>query len=348
MQERIRELAEQIKKTEQARESLANATREKNIEVLPDALERGLVHEVKPSMVNCSVAAVDGGLLAQEFQGFDLILVRALAAVFSYKDSKLDSYSYYPSPLPGYDVGLTDNLDLHELNWHKNLMRLEKELSTALECVKKHSPGLMLLDGSVVPQISDRPADGSEPRSIYDKVLRLCQELYATCEEKGTRVAGVIKDSRGRRFIEMVSPMLSDSDGVLQKSNDTSFLHFLLKPGERTAAFSYSSDVKEHQVLRDLGDWGSKINVFYLKPVAGDRPLRVEFVGDKSFDGLAETIHALSAINSKYAYPAVLIEADLRAAMNPIELERTYRDLFANTGLRSSMMKLRRDSRPFR
>jgi hypothetical protein len=158
----------------------------------------------------------------------------------------------------------------------------------------------------------------------------------------------VIKDSRSKRFIEIVSKRFQGEPGFLHTS-DTNFLHFLLEAGERTCAFPYSSSPAKHQVLKDLGKWAEKILSFYLKPVEGDRPLRVEFLsGQKPFSEIAQLIYSISCLNKSYAYPAVLIEADLRAALGSEELERAYASLFAKIGRTSAILRLRRNSRPFR
>jgi hypothetical protein len=243
-------------------------------------------------------------------------------------------------------------MDTHEFQRFKSLLRLRKEITTALEACERFSPDYLLLDGSIVPQISDKPgADEEEPRRLYGEIISLCSSLYSSCESKGIRLVGIIKDSRGRRFIEMLEKMLVEREReVLRMSNDTSFLNYMLNEGERTASFTYSTTEKEHVVLKDLKAWGPRISVFYAKPVSGDRPIRIEFLSCPSIsaDEIASTVCALSRINKKYAYPAALIEADLRAAMQPIEIERAYKDLLVSAGLRSATMRLRRDSRPFR
>jgi hypothetical protein len=43
-----------------------------------------------------------------------------------------------------------------------------------------------------------------------------------------------------------------------------------------------------------------------------------------------------------------LIEADMRAAMDRLEIDRAYGNLLLKAGMRSSILKLRRDMRPFR
>ena len=351
--ERIREIADSIAKLDGERQTIAEGMRERKIDILPDALERGMVHLVQPAQLNLKVAAADGGILAQEFHGFDLLMTRAVAVMFSYENSKLASHAYHPSALPESEMEVTYTMDTHEFNRFKSLFRLKKEIQTALEGCERFSPDYMLLDGSIVPQISDKPGPGEEePRKLYDEIIAIYSKLYSTCEAKGTRLVGVIKDSRGRRFIEILEKMLVEGEReTLRRSSDTSFLSFMLKENERTASFTYSTSAKEHVVLRDLKDWGSKIAAFYVKPVTDDRPLRIEFLlspPSVSADEIAATICTLSKINKKYAYPAALIEADLRAAMDPNDLDRAYKDLFVRTGLRSAMMKLRRDSRPFR
>ncbi|MEM4272564.1 MAG: hypothetical protein QXH30_03150, partial [Candidatus Bilamarchaeaceae archaeon] len=85
----------------------------------------------------------------------------------------------------------------------------------------------------------------------------------------------------------------------------------------------------------------------YSKPVRGDRPIRIEFLnGQRPFGEVAEFISALSSINRSYAYPAILIDADLRAALYPEELERAVKSLSLFAG--PSLLNLRRNSRPFR
>ncbi len=123
----------------------------------------------------------------------------------------------------------------------------------------------------------------------------------------------------------------------------------LLTTGSLKILSASTGPEREHQVLKDLNDWGARVNAFYLKAVERDRPMRIEFLeGKRSFDEIASLIFTLSRINKNYAYPAVLIEADLRAALEQGELDRVYGELVARTGLRSSVLKLKRDSRPFR
>ncbi|MBI4399660.1 DNA double-strand break repair nuclease NurA [Candidatus Micrarchaeota archaeon] len=347
--EKLFEIANRIAKLEEERKSLAQTLRNQEF-TLADSLEKDLFCKAQKIPLNCDVGAVDGGLLAQEFHGFDLLLVRAVGVVFKYQDSTVKSYKYHPHAIVEPELDTLSALDSHDFLVHKGLTRLKKELSTAIELVEKHLPNYLLLDGSIAPQISDKPGEDSELRSLYNEVIHKFIQLYSTCEKNNVTLIGIIKDSRAKRFIESLSNVLNAADtSILSQSNDTSFINFLLNEGERTFAFSYTKDTKNHQALKELRDWGSKINVFYLKPVINDRPLRVEFlVGAKTYDEIASLVYTLSGINKSYAYPAILIEADLRAALDRREMDRVYRQLFTRTGMRSSVMKLRRDNRPFR
>jgi len=352
MHERIREIAESLARLDGERRRIADGLREKNIAVLPDALERGMIHAVGRQPPEIDAAAVDGGLLAQEFHGFSLILSRAVAVMFSYREGKLAECRYWPSAIPEPDVLPVYAMDTHEFQRFKSLFRLEKEIACAIAACERFGPRFIFLDGSLLPQIADKPgSDEREAKELYDRVVALYARLYALCEHAGIRLVGVIKDSRGRRFIEILERMLVENEReVMRKSSDTAFLSFLLREGERTASFAYASSEKEHVVLKDLAEWGTKIAVFYCRPVAGDRPLRVEYLSGAAVSAgeIASVVSGLSRINKRYAYPAVLIEADLRAALNPIELERAYKDVCAHAGLPPSAMQLRRDSRPFR
>lgn len=320
-----------------------------------DALESGLRLPVAAATPNAKIAAVDGGLLAQEFHGIDLFLARACGVCFAYYNGIVREYDYHPSPLPAYSVRYSEALQRHEFSWYSSLVRLESELTCAVAAAKKFSPRMLLLDGSIVPQVGDRPSRESLVYEDYERVLEKFKELYALSREKGFWLAGVIKDSRGRHFLDLLIKSaggdLLEFSKALQKTNDTTFLYVFLSPNERTPAFKYSSAASEHFVLRDLGEWSKKIASFYVKPVAFDRPLRVDFLlpdEASEISEIASLVNALSQGNREYAYPAVLIEADLRAALGPSELEFVSSALLTHLGRAPDLLALRRNSRPFR
>lgn len=345
----LSEIAEKIRSTENSRAELALRLRFNSGKIeYPETLERELVIPVQPISVEGKIAAVDSGIAGEELHGFNLLLLRSVGAIFDYKGSKVVSHSYFPSSLPKMQYDMRSGLDSHDVMWHKSLYRLKGELSCATELIRKHSPSALLIDGSIAPLLSDKPSEESEIRPLYDEVVAVYKSLYESAWATGCTLAGVIKDSRSKRFIDIVQKHSQNEQGFAHTS-DTNFLYFMLEAGERTCAFRYSSSPASHQVLKDLGQWSEKILSFYLKPVKDDRPLRVEFLsGQKTFSEVASSIHSLSHLHKAYAYPAVLIEADLRAALDEDEFERAYGSLFSKLGRSASLMRLRRNSRPFR
>jgi hypothetical protein len=338
MLEKLKAAAEHIRAMESNLRGKAGELRASNY-VFRDALEKELAPRVSEGKVDGLIAAVDGGLLAQEMHGTDLVIARAVAAVFEYKESVLVSHEYLPNAFPEADYEIKIGLDEREIMSFRSLFRLRKEIECAVEAVEKKSPKYLMLDGSLLPLTADKPPDESEIAYEYQNLVRLYRKLYELCGEKGCTLLGVIKDSRSKRFVDIAKA------AVDVHSSDSVFLSHVLKEGERSFAFRYTSDVKRHPITRDFGECAERINAMYVKPVEGDRPLRVEFIG-ADYNGIASLVYTLSKINRTYAYPAVLIEADLRAALDPLELERAQKSLAMHSGL--NVLPLRRNSRPFR
>lgn len=349
MNEKLENIARAIQEAEKNRVEAAQAVRASPNAILEDAFEKGVFLKAEKTSFSGSAAAVDGGLLAQEFHGFDLVLSRAVGVRFDYENGKLTGHAYHPSPTPPTELDALSSLDLHDFNLHKSLFRLKKELSCALECVKIWKPSVLFMDGSLVPQSQDKPPAESGLLALYEEVLKQYAELFKATGEGNTLLLGVIKDSRGKRFCELLRKAYPGNGTAFAQANDSNFLHHLLQKGERTVAFRYTQNAQEHQVVKDLKEWGNRLGVFYLKPSEDDRPLRVEFINvPGALEKAVNAASALSSINKRYAYPAVLIEADMRAAMNPIELERAFKSLQTRAGKTPSLLSLRRDERPFR
>jgi hypothetical protein len=342
------EIAERIAGAEKDRAKLAAEIRASGAHY-SKALEHELVYPVEARVASGKMCAVDGGLLAQEFYGFDLLLSRAVAVLYEHDAAgKVKRHEYWPSKAPEPKAHALGGLDLREFAWHQSLFRLGLELDAALKAAEKFEPSMLFLDGSLAPQIADKPAAGSELREMYEEVIARYRMLFEYAQAKRCAVVGVIKDSRGKRFMEIIGEG-SGKEGKVGHTTDTSFLGHLLKEGERTFMFSYVSKPDNDPVIKDLGEWGGRVNAFYLKPCAEDRPMRVEFLeGVRDPAEIASTVQALSRINKRYAYPAILIEADMRAALDRQEMDRAYRRLFVKAGGASGIMKLRRDERPFR
>jgi hypothetical protein len=258
------------------------------------------------------------------------VVFRSVGVNFTYSDSALKSFAYHPAKTPQPSFELRNSLDDHEAMLFRSLVRLRSELGCAISTIERFSPQLMLMDGSLLPLPSDRPDDQSGLSSLYLEVIGLYGRLFSISREKGCMLCGVIKDSRARK--------LSAELGL--PCSDTLLCGYLLKEGERTKAMPYHSEKKGPKELLSLGE---KVQVFYLKASEHDLPLRIEAF-DCDVGKAASLICSLSSISENFAYPAILVEADMCAALDPKELEPIEDSLARLSGLR----QLRRNSRPFR
>jgi len=204
----------------------------------------------------------------------------------------------------------------------------------------------LLLDGSIVPLISDKPPSNSLVFPLYQEVIQSYKTLYKKAEENDCSIVGVIKDSRGKRFLEIVQKYEGENE-ITRHSIDTEFLSFLLNENERTAIISYSQNPIENPILKDLGEWAEKIFIFYIKLISNSPAIRLEFLkGKKSPDEIASTIFSLSVINKEYTYPAALIEADIRSRITNKDIDLVDKIFYSKISNRPNQLK--RNIRPFR
>jgi len=331
--QRIRESQSQIAENAQAIRKAEPSIKESE--------DKTLIVPVKSGQPDFSVCAVDGGLLADRLFGADILVGRSVAVSFSYSGGKLGSALHFPSRFPETVVDFRTGLDEYDAMVWKSLFRLKGELGAALDALKQFKPDYLFLDGSIVLLGSDRPSEHSALHLDYTALLKLYKSLYSGCEELGCQLVGVIKDSRGKRLVECLQ------DQLIVDVPDTMLADALLKEGERTCAIRYTSEAQKHPVLSSLGESAEKVKLFYLKPSDSDSPLRIEFLqSKKSADEIACIVHSLCSISKAFAYPAVLIEADMCAALEPLEMDKIKRSLFMLTG--GASRPLRRAERPFR
>jgi hypothetical protein len=317
MREKIDGLALHIKKAYEELGRKANEARKADPQ---------LASRMQRLPLSLSVCAVDGGILAQRMHGADIVLARAVGVNFVYENSKLKTFRHVPHKSPEPDIEIKSSLEEHESVVFRSLVRLRQELGCALSLMDL-SPDLLLMDGSLLPLPSDRPPEESELRPLYSEVVSLYERLYAACGK--TILCGVIKDSRSRKLSKELGMNCSDS----------LLCSFLLEEGERSGERPYFDDKTPN---KDILSLGSRLRVFYMKPSRNDIPLRIEVLGD--VEKAASMVYSLSAISDNFAYPAILVEADLCAAMDGSGMEGIEASLIRISG----MKPLRRNSRPFR
>jgi len=368
MEQALVDLAERIREHDRRRRKIAEVLKGLKRLVNPTEVEGPAFEEIsenyftkmvrRDGLSDATVIGVDGGLLTQQLHGLDLILVRAVAAIFHYIEGELDGAEYYPSEFPPPKlVDLTEPLDAREFELMVGAERQLAELELAIQAATSRSADLLLLDGSVVPQYIDRSVQGHRALKSYRKLFGTFSELYEVCASTGTMLAGAVKDSRSSRFIDILRrkvfpslPELSPEEReVLENSRDTVLLDRVLEVGERTLTFCYAENPAE--VLRDLGEWAGRTRVFYMKVVPYDRPLRVEFVdwSDGSVglaDRVASLVYSLSAHHDAFGLPSVLIEADARARLHGEEI-CMVRDSIVDFLGPSVTLDLRRHRWPF-
>ncbi|HEV8289453.1 MAG TPA: DNA double-strand break repair nuclease NurA [Candidatus Norongarragalinales archaeon] len=352
MMENVTRAARAIREHSQSVRALCQKTRDQPPVIeRQDVLEPKLLHKIANARFNGTVCGVDGGLAAQSLAGADIVITRASGVSFTYNNSSLTKSAQLPQePL---SVFVEHSLDSSELSYLKAISRLTQEVSCALKCLEKFKPDVLMLDGSIVPQVSDKPPKENALSEQYEKLVALYCELFDKSASSETTLVGVIKDSRGKRFLQLLEEsghLDAGENALLEKSNDTVFLDSLLRHGERTFAFKYTHAASQHSVLRDFSRHNENIATTYLRPASLDRPLRIDFLSSKhnSIDGVASMVQSLCSANATHAHPAVLIEADLRAAIRPEEVDHVSQALASSAGFNSALLSLRRDSRPFR
>ncbi|MEK6923261.1 MAG: DNA double-strand break repair nuclease NurA [Nanoarchaeota archaeon] len=315
----------------------------------------GLKHPIEDiNLGNLKICGVDGGFLKKDYHGARIILRRAVAVCFNFKDGILESCDYLPNTRPFPEPIIVDpEISDQEFNIFSNLKREELELEIALKAVEKFKPDILIRDGSIILHPSSIPLESSEVYKDYLKVTGLFKQLYSECEKNDVLLAGAIEDSKGKRYCGyllkyIITDLLNSSDEetkklvaqnhkILENTNDTLFLYYFLKTGERVEPMTYN--FKEE-----------KIYSIYIKSVEYDRPLRIDFFSAKeklnqNTKNITEIIHKISKHNRNYSYPSVLIEADARAKLTEVEIEHFKSALAEKLGNNPTLLELRREGR---
>jgi len=370
----LAEIVERIREQDARRHSLAGLVKKlKNgidltrISELTEIIDQELVVKVEPDhLSNAAVAGVDGGMLCAELHGLDLILVRAVGAIFHYREGELSAAEYYPDEAPEPRlIPIMEPLDAREFELIAGMQRQLTELRLATHMAEICEADLLLLDGSVVPQYVDRFPHGKRVMGAYRELMRAFIELYETCAGRGVLLAGAVKDSRSARFLDVFrrkvlpglieggsggdeTSVLARGEDIFANSRDTAFLNHLLEPGERSCVLKYADATS---VLHDLGGWAKKVYAFYLKSVPYDYPLRVELIDGKgevtpTVERVASMLYALSGHHDSFGLPPVLIEADACARLTEEDFDVVRDGIMDRLGP-SAFLDLRRNRRPF-
>ncbi|RKX42590.1 MAG: hypothetical protein DRP27_09200 [Thermotogae bacterium] len=191
---------------------------------------------------------------------------------------------------------------------------------------------------------------------MYKNMIQDYKTLYKKCMKGRTILAGVVEDSRGVGFCNLIKntvlsrirhPLKEEAVQLLSKTRDTNLLFWVLAKGEMSRVFRYSESPREHPVLKDFGPLSKSIYSFYLKTAELDRPVRVDCLGREHAKRAASILLAVSGHHPGYGLPAPLIEADNVSKLSEAEIETFHSFILACTGNIPSVMTLRREQRPF-
>ena len=306
----------------------------------------------KAELDDLRVCGIDGGLVKRSFHGIDLILLRSVGIIFDFKDGKLTKVEYFPSPLPSPTPQIIlDPLSELDFELEANIRRQTSEIDTALNCLKIFKPDVLLLDGSIIPHYTFQPSKDSFVFESYERMISKFNEFFGEALKSKTLIAGVIKDSRGKRFCDLAANFLSEKLDVslktlLERIKDSHILSYILSPGEKTLAFDYSSDPSSNPTLRNFSV-KNKIRSFYMRSGEFDRPIRVDFLEKREGDDKRIASIILSLIpDPELGIPSVLIEADQIARLRSEEIDVLHTELFSRLAT-FGLLKKRRDLRPF-
>lgn len=303
-----------------------------------------IINAVEKTKPTCSVAGVDGGLLTRSFHGIDIVVTRAVGVVFDYKDGKVMTTKVFPQKVPF--ISEVNSTNDGELITVASLHRMKYEVSRAIQIVEEASPDYIMMDGPLYPHPSTRMAKGSHLNKLYREVVSLYDKLVATCEARGTKLVGIVEDSRSRYFasvlFEKIVPNLQNHSkefSGVEGFRDTALLYDALKPGERTCTFKIHS-------IQDL-KYKTRVFAFYIRTAKYDRPLRVELLSEepgKDVEKLAPLVYGIASF-PRYGLPSVLVEADMRAKLKKHYMHYVQRALFSKSNS-PLVMSLRRENRP--
>lgn len=345
--------------------------------------EESLVRSVSPlDLSGLKVGAVDGGLARQSFMHADFLFMRAIGVLFTFRGSDTPLVKYYPNVNNNYVLSTIQTpLSEHGLEFRASIERARLEVRLATEMIQRFYPvDMMILDGSICIQPIDMffPQD-TEILPQYKGLLEDYGHLYQACQDHNVMLVGCVKDSRSAHLTQILGqmlPMLLKRNPHLRDLTTINYRQYLklfrdvdlfariLFPGERTAAFLSSPVTAEMRFAESKIAVKNVLNAlepldfyaYYLRPVQYDAPMRVEFlsrggVGDvaKRADLTARMLLPMSSQHDGFAAPVPQIEADLRARIDPAELDFFLNTLVREIGLDFSckFLRQRRERRPF-
>jgi hypothetical protein len=327
-------LSKIVNEMENQRKQVGDFLRESDsftsLELTDQIKEEKIIIPVDSMQMNSKIAGVGIDLVKKSFHGAELMFLRSMAAISSYKDNQVLSTEYYPEDMPNPDVRTVPEIFSYtEIETDKTVERLIKEISIVREAIEKFEPDSIFLNGPLIPD----NIVISEESLLYERYKQLIDnynKLFDSLKNKKTVLAGIVQDSRGTRFCEVLNNIFLahihpntpiELKIVLNKSNDVNLLNYVLQKNERSFVFPYSSKL-DHPILEEINE-RNNIFVFYLRTSEFDKPIRIEFFSNDPVD-LANRIASILLANyeiSNHSMPSVIMEANQKAKLSDKDTE---------------------------
>ncbi len=319
----------------------------------------------KTNIDGLKIAGIDGGVIHRSLNYFDIALIRAVGVLFYHvKDSK-PIVRYIPEEQPFPDILTSiEPLTQNEIESLISIWRMQKEIKCGITLLEEDLPDIIILDGSVLPNIDYRQISQSDFLvSQYRKLRAQYRRLYTLCQNNRTALCGVVKDSRSAILTNKLSALLPhlsklpefaklveiDYRPIIKQLRDTDLLYQVLDTNERTFEFLLSNFNDE--LDKDLPDFN--IHCFYMKTAEFDTPLRVEFpllfsTQHEHAQTISSLVNAVSKYNPEYGLPSVIIEADARARLQETDADILVDEIASKIGYTSFSLQKRRNRLPFK
>ncbi|MFX1511693.1 MAG: DNA double-strand break repair nuclease NurA [Promethearchaeota archaeon] len=329
--------------------------------------EEFLYQEVTQSDLNgLTICGIDGGLIAKSLLGADVLLIRAIAVVFTYGKEGIFKTTYFPSKLPELKLGIyTEALGSREFDSIAGLMRIQRELDTAFDLLsteRKHID-VIIMDGALRSVIHSYKRSSRNPEFQKQAIIlqKKLKEFLTLADKEDTLIAWSIKDSRTSEFLTFLGRILPylasnisglldiDYRKVLNTSRDIDLFYFLLPL--RARSFVMHLEEEKNPLDPTLE---TSIYSFFLKCAPYDAPLRIEFAYPRSkkhipkiVNKIASVLLPLSQFHVGYSVPAPIVEADGRARIRLEEFETIVGMLQRRTN-QPGLWVQRRNRSPFK
>lgn len=246
---------------------------------------------------------VDGGEGMRELLGAAIYFIQSSGLILDKKGNGYENEKF----VRDLDMNVID-YDEHTKE-RVELLRGAMEFSTAIDCIKKHKPEYVFIDGSLHVNAARKAVECPEYvvyRKKFSRLLKLSRK-------NSIRLVGVSEDSKSKLFANYLSAEYGLN--FPKFLTDSSILRILAgKRKYRTVEFRPRSRFKSEPAVSFL--------TAYLQPTPLSNPLRIDTPDwEQDFDHVISLVAELSKGSGHYGYPLPLYLTHLDARIKSKQLE---------------------------